>query len=372
MRGRATIWKTGWRVGVGGLLLLWIFHAIFMAEGRRLAPISGLDWAHASRAEQWGFAWTFGPQELGHTIMLVDRWPLVLSLVCMGMTILLGLLRWRMVLRVHGLDLSFWRTTEISLVAHFFNSFLLGSTGGDLLKAYYAARETHHKKTEAVMTVLVDRLVGLLAMLLFACVMMLPNFGLLARHGRLAALSWIIVAMMAACGGVVVLSFWGGLSRRVPGARSWFKRLPKGELLERALEACRQFGRERFFLTRMLAISMVLNVFCVLQIMVLAWGLHVHIAALALFVIVPVIVCISALPITPSGIGVRENLYVLMLAVPEINVDPTKALSISLLAYAGSLAWSLVGGVVYVTRRDRDHLVQVTHPSPVAEEVGGK
>jgi hypothetical protein len=45
---------------------------------------------------------------------------------------------------------------EISLVAHFFNSFLLGSTGGDLMKAYYAARETHHKKTEAVMTVFAD------------------------------------------------------------------------------------------------------------------------------------------------------------------------------------------------------------------------
>ena len=45
--------------------------------------------------------------------------------------------------------------------AQFFNAFLLGSTGGDLLKAYYAARETHHKKTEAVVTVFVDRIIGL-------------------------------------------------------------------------------------------------------------------------------------------------------------------------------------------------------------------
>ena len=41
---------------------------------------------------------------------------------------------------------------------------LLGSTGGDLLKAYYAARESHHKKTEAVVTVFVDRLIGLFSM----------------------------------------------------------------------------------------------------------------------------------------------------------------------------------------------------------------
>ena len=121
--------------------------------------------------------------------MWVDGRALALSLVFMGLTIALGVLRWRMVLRVHGLDLSLGRAAEISLVAHFFNSFLLGSTGGDLLKAYYAARETHHKKTEAVVTVIVDRLLGLFAMLLFGCLMMVPNLALLRAHKRLAALA---------------------------------------------------------------------------------------------------------------------------------------------------------------------------------------
>src|SRR3989442_10980204 len=88
---------------------------------------------------------------------------LLLSVLFMGLTILLGVVRWRMVLRVHGIDLSLGRASEISLVAHFFNSFLLGSTGGDLLKAYYAARETHHKKTEAVVTVAVCAVPGLFA-----------------------------------------------------------------------------------------------------------------------------------------------------------------------------------------------------------------
>jgi uncharacterized membrane protein YbhN (UPF0104 family) len=241
-----------------------------------------------------------------------------------------------------------------------------------LLKAYYAARETHHKKTEAVMTVLVDRLIGLFVMLLFACLMMLPNLALLRQHGRLAALAWLVLLMMAGCGTLIVLSLWGGLSRTWPGARAWLRRVPKGELLERALAACRQFGREPFFLVWMLLISMVLNVCCVLQILALAWGLHLNVSPMALFVIVPVIVCISALPISPSGLGVRENLYVLMLAVPEINVAPTRALSLSLLAYGGSLFWSLIGGLVYLCRKDRDHLVEVAQPTAVVEHVSGK
>src|SRR4029453_3019072 len=209
-------------------------------------------------------------------VTLIHNGALALSVVLMAMTIVLGVVRWRMVLRVHGLDLPWSRAGEISLVAHFFNSFLLGATGGDLLKAYYAARETHHKKTEAVVTVLVDRLLGLFAMLLFACLMMLPNISLVLAHRRLAALPVFIFLMMFGCGIMVVLSLWGGLSRQWPQARAWLKRLPKGDLIERALEACRHFGRDWVFLTKVFGISMALNVCCVLQILAVAVGLRLN------------------------------------------------------------------------------------------------
>ena len=97
-----------------------------------------------------------------------------------------------------GAYLPLARATRISLVAQFFNSFLLGSTGGDFIKAYYAASETHHRKTEAVTTVFVDRLVGLWAMLFFAGVMMLPNLQMLTQHRELASPSLVILAMLAA------------------------------------------------------------------------------------------------------------------------------------------------------------------------------
>jgi glycosyltransferase 2 family protein len=132
--------------------------------------------------------------------------------------------------------------------------------------------------------------------------------------------------------------------------------LPKGDLVERALDACRHLGRQKSYLWRALGLSMLLNVAVVFQVLFLAWGLGLDISVRALFVIVPVVVCISALPITPSGLGVRENLYVLLLAAPQIQVEPTRALSLSLLAYTGFLLWSILGGLVYVTRKEREHL----------------
>jgi uncharacterized membrane protein YbhN (UPF0104 family) len=163
-----SIWTLGWRIAVCGVLLLWIFHAIFVNEGRLTWQGQVPAWGSLDRLTQWRIGWTYGPRELWRTLRLVEPTAFALSLNFMGATVLLGALRWRMVLRVQGLDLPVGRTLEISLVAQFFNAFLLGSTGGDLLKAYYAARETHHKKTEAVVTVLVDRIIGLFSMLLFA------------------------------------------------------------------------------------------------------------------------------------------------------------------------------------------------------------
>jgi glycosyltransferase 2 family protein len=349
-----------WRFVVCGILLFWIFHSIFLSEAQSAAKSGGQDWSRLSSAERRQAAWEIGPTELWKTLTLVEPGWLGVSLLCMGVILLLGVIRWRGVLRVAGLPLSFARTLEISLVAHFFNSFLLGSTGGDLFKAYYAARETHHQKTEAVVAVLADRLIGLFAMLLFATLMIIVHLGLVTRHPPLAAASLLIGGMLLACGGLIALSFWGGLSSAWPRARIWLRGLPKGDLLERTLNACRIFGREQRVLGGALGLSMLLNVACVLQFMALARGLDIELAPGRLSLVVPVVICIAALPITPSGLGLRENLFVVLLAHPLIGVPAKEALSLSLLAFAGSLAWSLLGGLVYLTFRERHHLAAAT------------
>jgi glycosyltransferase 2 family protein len=352
-------WSIGWRVAVCLLLLLWVFHSIFLNEGRLSAQREGLQWAQLTRGQQWHLAWTKGPQDLWHTLETVHPGALLFSVLFFGAALWLGVVRWRMVLAVQGLELSLARATRITLVAQFFNSFLLGSTGGDLIKAYYAARETHHRKTEAVTTVFVDRLIGLWAMLLFASVMMLPNLQMLTRHGELGAPALMVLIMLVALTVVLTLAFWGGVSKRFPKARHYLRRLPKGEVLERSLDSCRQYGKEKAFLGKAVLLSLAANIMLVLQIAVLGGGLDLGIPFTALLVIVPIITCISAVPITPNGLGVRENLFVIMLAV--LAVAKTAALSVSLLASAEGLFWSLIGGMVYMGLREKEHLSEVTH-----------
>lgn len=363
-RKKSNAWKIGWRIAVCLLLLGWIFQAIFYNEGRLGWERAGHDWGALSKWERLQVAWTFGPSGLLGTLKMMDLKFLFLSIILMGLILFLGVVRWQSILNVHGLGLPLSRTTEISFIAHFFNSFLLGSVGGDVLKAYYVARETHHKKTEAVVTVAVDRVIGLFSMLLLACAMMLLNRELLAvLSGKLKVVIWMIIGMTTCCALFIFVSFWGGVSKGIPGARDWLRRLPKGDLLERSIEAFREFGRDKTFFLRVLPISMLANVVCILHFLTLIWGFHLTAPWLAIAAIVPVVTCISTLPITPSGLGVRENLYVWFLATPGIGIPYAEALLISLIGFGTSLFWSALGGVVYLIVKGKQHLTEIEEES---------
>lgn len=333
------------RIFISILLLVWIFHVIFMEQGSLVAPRLGLDWSQLSRSEQWGIAWQHGPKALWDVITLIRPLSFFLSLLSVGATVLLGAWRWHILLEAQGIRVAFRRTFQITMIGQFFNSFLLGSTGGDLLKAYYGTHETEKSKTEAVTTVFADRLLGLFSMLLFTVIFMVPNYHLLLVNKRLTMLTLFTLGMFAVC---LILILFAGHGRLLANLLTRYPRLTH---LQRALEACKKTARQGHVITKVFLLSMLLNGFCVLQFYIIARDLGLNITSIQLAVIVPMIICISSLPITPSGLGVRENLYVIMLGAPMLAIAPAKALALSLIAYAGFLCWSAFGVFFYLAYR---------------------
>ena len=344
---------------LGAVLLFWILHSIFTEEVRLHHQSTGTPWEEISRAQKWQAAWQEGPVLLKDTLKTIDPECLLLSILLMGATLILGVIRWRISLAVQGLPLSFSRSLEISLVAHFFNSFLLGSTGGDLVKAWYAARETDHRKEEAVITVFADRLIGLFAMLAFAFIAGALNYTFVSNEVTATSVLAVVAAMLALCTLLVIVTFW-----KPPEATSFIFRhlqsLPRAKSIFKSIEACRSFRNHPGFILKTFAISTLLTLVCVLQFLVIAQGLEIEVGIRLLLFIVPAVICISALPITPSGLGVRENLMVLLLTSQVIGAQGTAALSLSLLAFGGSLVWSLVGGAVYMAFKAPHHLDEIS------------
>lgn len=352
------------RFGVCLLLLAAIFHVIFCNEVQfQLAASGEADWNRLSRWEQRRLAWTRGPAGLWHTVRRLDAQSLALSFASCGVLIACGGLRWREVLRAQGIQIPLGRVLRISFVAHFFNAFLLGTAGGDLLKAWQAARAARERGPEAAFSVFVDRLLGTFVLLFCTAMMALPNLDLIRAYKRHLAVALLILGMLVVSGGLVFLGFFTNKLRQDGTIARLVRRLPRGESIVVALAGCRQLARHPGFLWRILGWSLVANAAMVGVLAFLSPDLDVNPPALAIWYLVPAIISVAALPVTPSGLGVRENLFVWLFAVPLLNVPPGAALSLSLVGYSVNLSWSALGGVIYLLTPDRSRLRQASAPA---------
>lgn len=353
------------RFAVCLLLLAVIFHVIFCNEVQlQLAATSGPQWSALDKWEQRRLAWTQGPAGVWETVRKLDAASLVVSFGSCGLLVALGGLRWREVLRAQGIQLPLAPVLRISFVAHFFNAFLLGTAGGDVMKAWYVAKAAPERGLEAAFSVFVDRLIGMLALLLFTVLLAVPNWELLAGYKRHLATALMIGGMFGVAGVMTFLGFFTDTLGPDGVVLRLIRRLPRGESFAQALGGCRQLARHPGFLWRMAGWSLLVNIAIVGAFAALAQGLGVKISPVALWYLVPAIVSVAALPVTPAGLGVRENLFVWLLTVPALGVKPGAALSLSLLGYTVNLLWSVIGGVVYLATPGREQLKQPSADTP--------
>ena len=108
--------KSSVQLALCGLLLALVFQRIFWKEGmdawerEQRSP----SWNQLTRTQRLEVSWSHGPREVWRAVSRVRPEAFAVSLALMGATILLGIVRWRQVLRVHGLELSFARAAEIA------------------------------------------------------------------------------------------------------------------------------------------------------------------------------------------------------------------------------------------------------------------
>ncbi len=162
---------------------------------------------------------SFGLHTLGHrlssqvgTVALVILALIVLAIVTAW--------RWRWLVEALGLPMPVGAAIRYTLYGIFFNLVVPGATGGDVVKAYYAAKRTG-VPTKAVVSVFVDRAVGLFALVLFAAAILFSSPSNEGWATPRTFTAWVLGAAVA--GGVVVLS---KRLRRALGLSALFAKLP--------------------------------------------------------------------------------------------------------------------------------------------------
>lgn len=297
-----------------------------------------------------------GALEFDKLAGLRDRWQwFALANVPYGLAQVVAAVRWRALLRVGGIEYSFREVMDLTFIGLFFNQMIFGSTGGDVVRGYAVAAEQPGRRSEAVMSVLVDRILGLIVLLVMTLAAAGFRAGLLTANPNLALLVGLVAFSLL--GAVVAMGLWfsplaaGWLAR--PGPKrllsALLSRLPARSLFERLAEAFEVYGRRPRDLWWASLQSLLLHVGIVAMnlclVLALVEGPFDWVAVLFL---VPLAHVAMTLPINPPGaIGTAEAIYAYLFSMIGISQGGLICILQRLILYL----WAIPGALIWVTRR---------------------
>jgi hypothetical protein len=255
----------------------------------------------------------------------------------------LGAWQWQRLLRAAAIRIPFWKVCAYYHVGLFFNNFLPANIGGDIARVLDASRYWPSRGT-AASTVVVDRLVGTVALAGLALVTTLPvidRFHLTVAYLAVVAFFALSLIMMW----ILFQPRWLSRADRLLTAVGLEGLRPHLDDLGARL---REFGARRQMFLGLLLIALVVQVARVgVHVLVgRALGLSVPVAYFFLFV--PLLAVIVSLPISFNGIGLREGAGVMLFGL--VGVGRAQAFSLQITTYLVAVAVSLLGGLVVVGR----------------------
>ena len=268
-------------------------------------------------------------------------------------------LRWWRLMRCRSLPVSYIASLRLTLVGLFFNFCVpLGSNGGDVVKAYGAARAVRGTggtggtegadhgegspagaRSTAVISVVLDRIAGLLGLLILAAVAgPLAGGGAVGRRVTLTA--WVILGTVAV-GAFVYLNPW---TRRALGINLLTNRVDAIQSLDRAVVGYRH---HRGTLLAAVALSLPVHVCLAAATALAGYAIGVPTGFFTLVAVLPIVFLVGALPITVLGLGVMEPAAAALLEGSGTTFNQIVAM---LMAYrAFLLVYGLLGGLAVLS-----------------------
>lgn len=287
-------------------------------------------------------------------------WLAVAATIIAG-SLCVSAMRWNVLLRTQDVCVSPHRTLQVGFIGQFFNTFLFGATGGDVVRALYARTWAPGRDAGTLLSILVDRCIGLFCYLSFA-VISLP-LQLRAETADASRLThafigaWSVLAASAAAAAFMPVE-------RLPGAGWVLTRSGRaGTVLTSVLSACRLFGRQWRLTAAAVCLGGAVCTLISLSGLCLARSMGIGMTFGQAAAVVCTVVCILALPVSVGGHGLREAGFILAFRLYGIDAPPESAVVMSLLYFLASSVSSLIGGCLYLAVP-----VQADERDPSAQE----
>ena len=283
--------------------------------------------------------WVIRDQELDHqllsTVSQADwRW-LFAGAAVYGLVEILGAVRWHLLLRHFKFDLHWTEATRLLLLAIFFNTLLPGLIAGDALRAIYLRKRFPDLKMGAVLVVVYERVLGLGALIALSASTLWLRAEWLHRSAASGHLADLTLASLAIGGAATALSL---LTVQYRSSKRPFTGT------ETHLSVSKTPGWTVSSLTIVLGSTLLAH---------LCYGLSFYCTGRALspshapsildmLTLTPIVNTFTSLPISLSGIGVRESL--LQVLVHDLcGLPGAVGVLVGSLGFAIRAFWAIAG-----------------------------
>jgi hypothetical protein len=273
--------------------------------------------------------------------------PLVVAAALDMAMIVVQAWRWRILLRARGITIGMARLVYYYLVSIFFSAFLPTSVGGDFARIVAVTTATD-KKADAVASIVVERIMGFFV-LLPVSLLALPFVA-----GQLK--EWKLVVTAEAAGVLVIVGFLVLLLR--PVARTFsrilspvfglLKRFRARDRLERVYASILIYKDAGRAVAAGVLLSVLSRLLWVAACYFICMAFSIKLGVAALLVVVPIVELVRMIPVSVSGVGVREAAFVAMLR--QFGVEDSLGFSFGAMVYIVFFLFAVIGGVLYGMR----------------------
>lgn len=292
--------------------------------------------------------------------------PLLLAAVVSGGLSVLGwALRWHLFLRMAGVRPAFGETLRLTLFADFFNLWFLGPLGADGIRLLLLSRRFTDKKAAIGVSILLDHISGLFGSAILYFFFTRPQSEWLVADGAFVPKA-VLLTTDWALGVFGIITFMGiGFVNHV-WLHQAVARWPGCGWITGVMRHFDFIRHHRLLLLGTQVVSLVTLLFNYMAYWAAGAAAGLHVPAPQLLAIMPMVDVITSLPITISGIGVRENLFIELLG-RHFAFGSEGALTLSLLGFIAVGLWGLIGGLWLALHRRRTGLHSPVEGTPVSE-----
>jgi uncharacterized protein (TIRG00374 family) len=289
--------------------------------------------------------WRSDPKDVWAVCTHAAILPLLIAVALVLVDRSLMAYRWFVLLRpLEGQKLPpFWTILRIFFVSTFVGTFLPASIGGDAVRAY--SLSNHDVPiADSMASVFVDRMLGVVSVLIMAIVGLAIARDLAASRGVVLALS-ITAAICAVTAALIFSETADRLAERLISMLPWKRARNATTSL---FVSIRRYAAHHGALANVLVSSVTVQVLRVVQAYFLGVSIGMQQPLLTYFAFIPLILLIMFLPITANGIGTGQVAFLWLFS--RVGTPHEEAFALSVLFIALAIVGNIPGAFFYVRR----------------------